>query len=119
MHANVGLTFDLAAMREKHEGTYPVRLRGTAGLGEGPRKYTDNFGMADLWLFVDGKLKWVRKDITAKDGAISVALPLGPKDRFLTIVSTQGQFGKSYDWMVVGDPVLEMSPTDAENKSTK
>ncbi|NLF07657.1 MAG: hypothetical protein GX594_06715, partial [Pirellulaceae bacterium] len=119
IHANAGLTFDLAAIRDKHEGAYPVRLHGTVGMGDGPRAYPDSFGMADLWIFVDGKLKWVRKNITAKDGPIAVDVSLGPNDRFLTLVSTNGQHGKSYDWMVVGDPVLDMSSTEAENKSAK
>ncbi|MBN1395134.1 MAG: hypothetical protein JW959_08930, partial [Pirellulales bacterium] len=119
IHANAGLTFDLAAIRDKHEGTCPVRLRGTVGMGDGPRAYPDSFGMADLWIFVDGKLKWVRKDITAKDGAITAAVTLKPTDRFLTIVSTRGQHGKSYDWMVVGDPVLELSSIETEGESVK
>jgi len=114
IHANAGITFDLAAMRKMHKDVRPARFRATAGMGDGPRKYPDAFGMADLWIFVDGRLKWNRKDIRHQDGAIEVDVSLGPRDRFLTIVSTNGQRGKAYDWLVLGDPALETAPIESE-----
>ncbi|NLF06936.1 MAG: hypothetical protein GX594_03020 [Pirellulaceae bacterium] len=117
LHANAGITFDLAAVREMFEDAYPARFRATAGMGDGPRAHPHAFGMADVWIFVDGRLNWKRLDLCAKDGAVPIDLPLGPDDGFLTIVSTNGRYGQGYDWVVMGDPTLEMEPV-GENLTT-
>ncbi len=41
-------------------------------------------------------------------------MELGPSDRFLTLVSTDGGDGPEGDWIVFGDPVLQMVPTEQE-----
>lgn len=116
LYANMGITFDLAAMREMHDGARPARLRAKLGMGDGPKKYPQAFGVADLWIFIDGRLAWVRKDIRHEDGAIDVEVPLDAESRFLTVVSTNGSRGQAYDWIVLGDPVLEMKPINLDGK---
>lgn len=116
LYANMGITFDLAAMREMHDGARPARLRAKLGMGDGPKKYPQAFGVADLWIFVDGQLAWVRKDIRHEDGAIDMEVPLDAESRFLTVVSTNGSRGQAYDWIVLGDPVLEMKPINLDGK---
>ena len=64
--------------------------------------------LADIWVLVDGQLKLSRTHLRPQDGAINVDVELGPKDRFLTLVSTDGGNSFQYDWVVFGDPVLEM-----------
>ncbi|MBN1395824.1 MAG: hypothetical protein JW959_12450 [Pirellulales bacterium] len=110
LHSNAGITFDLAAVRETFRDVYPARFRATAGMGDGPRAHPHAFGMADVWLFVDGRLEWKRFDLCAKDGAVQIDVPLGQDVRFLTIVSTNGRYGQGYDWVVLGDPTLEIEP---------
>ena len=68
--------------------------------------------MADLWVFVDGRLKFHRERFRPRDGAFRVDVEIGPDERFLTLVSTDGGNGPVCDWLVIGDPVLQMTSTD-------
>lgn len=114
LHANAGITFDLKAIRSEHEGTRPARFRAVAGLADGPRKFEDAVGAADIWIFVDGQLVWKHMYLRNQDGTVDVEVELGPEARFLSIVTTNCQFGFAYDWVVLGDPVLEMKSTESD-----
>ncbi|MBN1396120.1 MAG: NPCBM/NEW2 domain-containing protein [Pirellulales bacterium] len=115
MHASTGITFDLEAMRKTFVGVRPASFQATIGLGDGPRTYPELSGMADIWIFIDGQLKWKRLNFCHKDGAAQIDIPLKPNDRFLTIATTNGLNGTYYvDWIVFGDPVLRMEPTTVE-----
>ena len=65
-------------------------------------------GLADLWVFVDGRLKFKRTQLRPQDGVVKIDVELGQGDRFLTLVSTDGGNGISADWVVFGDPVVQM-----------
>ena len=99
LHANAGITFDLAAIRNVHELQF-CKLRATAG-----KHFATS---ADLWVLVDGRLAWNAKKIT-NNGVIRIDVPLKPVDRFLTIAVTDGGDGFGGDWVVFGDPVIEVS----------
>ncbi len=115
-YANGGITFDLEAMRRMYPKTRPARFRATAGLADGPRKDPEAFGMADVWVFVDGRLKLKREKLRASDGTFTVDVELGPRDRFLTLAATDGGNGISWDSVVFGDPVLEMAAIEPEKR---
>ena len=71
--------------------------------------------LADVWVLVDGKERFKRREINRWNGAMPIALPLGGQDRFLTLAATDGGNGVSGDWIVFGDPRLELSlPESAE-----
>ncbi len=110
MHANAGITFDLAAIRTAHGGgRRPAAAFFRAMAGKASPT------LAELWVFVDGRLAWRSKPITADDGPRPVKVALQPGDRFLTLVTTEGSDGRSEDWAVFGDPVIE----EAEDLSSK
>ncbi|MBN1395122.1 MAG: NPCBM/NEW2 domain-containing protein [Pirellulales bacterium] len=109
IYANGGITFDLQAVRGKYPNSRPTRFRAVAGLADGPRKDPEALGMADVWVFVDGELKLKREKLRVGDGAFQVDVELGPDDRFLTLVATDGGDGISWDSVVFGDPILEMN----------
>jgi hypothetical protein len=44
-----------------------------------------------------------------------VDIQIGPHDRFLTLASTDGGNGNGFDWVVFGDPVLDLTSVE-ENK---
>jgi len=112
---NAGITFDLENMRQLHRGARPARFRAVAGLADARRvRHDDSPGLADIWVFVDGRLKLKRMQLRPEDGAVKVDVELGPSDRFLTLVSTDGGDGPEGDWIVFGDPVLQMVPTEQE-----
>ena len=63
MHANAGITFDLAAIRTAHGGgRRPAAAFFRAMAGKASPT------LAELWVFVDGRLAWRSKPITAADG---------------------------------------------------
>jgi hypothetical protein len=105
---SVGITFDLEAMRRMYPEARPARFRAVAGLGDRPGFSPSPDGLVDLWVFVDGRLKLKRLGFCRRDGALRVDVELGPTDRFLTLAATDGGDGQEGDWLVLGDPVLEM-----------
>jgi hypothetical protein len=105
--SNTGITFNLETVREMHRGIRPIRFRAVAGLVDARFRYPDADGMADVWVFVDGRLKFKRMHVRPQDGAVKIDVELGPSDRFLTLVTTDGGNGDACDWVVLGDPVLE------------
>ena len=102
LHPNAGITFDLAAICKAHPAVAsPFRFHAFAGLANG-------LGIADVWLFVDGRLKFRRTGLRMADGPVRIDVPLEADDRFLTLVSTGGNRGGEVprcDWVVFGDPV--------------
>jgi hypothetical protein len=69
--------------------------------------------LAEIWVFVDGRLKLrsTLKPTQAKwSGAVPIDIVLKPTDHFLTLASTDGGDGIDYDWVVFGDPVLQLAP---------
>ena len=65
--------------------------------------------MADIWVFVDGRVKFQRQGLQQNDSPVCVDTKLGPGDRFLTLVATDGDRDTGYDWVVFGDPVLHVA----------
>ena len=65
---------------------------------------------ADVWVLVDGQVRFRRREINGCYGAFPVVFPIGEKDRFLTLVATDGGNGLEWDWIVFGDPRLELLP---------
>ncbi|MBN1394679.1 MAG: hypothetical protein JW959_06620 [Pirellulales bacterium] len=118
IHANAGITFDLAAMRKLFDGSRPARFRSVAALADAALVMPDKnpHGMVDLWLFVDGLLKMQRQGLGPQDKPVDINVKLEAGDRFLTIVVTDFNTLATFDWAIFGDPVLEMKPTDEENR---
>jgi hypothetical protein len=114
MHANKGVTFDLEAIRRENSGQKLLRFRATAGNTELASSQESYPTTADFWVLVDGGVRYRRHGINGCTGAFPVMVPIGDKDRFLTLASTDGGDGIYWDWIIFGDPHLEMAPV-AEN----
>ena len=69
-----------------------------------------------MWVFVDGRLRFSRKDFNAEDGPLSIDVPLTPADRFLTLATTDAGNTANFDWTMFGDPRLEIAETAANRK---
>ena len=99
MHANKGVTFDLAAIRKANANCRLTRFASMAGSTAEP---------ADLWVFVDGQVRYRRQQINRTHGGFAIAIPISDVERFLTLVATDGGDGIGGDWVIFGDPRLEM-----------
>jgi hypothetical protein len=112
LHANKGITFDLGAIRRANPGCKLLRFRAVAGNTEfgseqGKAVY------ADVWVLIDGQTRFRRREINGPNGGFAVALPIEEKDRFLTLAATDAGNEISWDWIIFGDPRLEMLSTGA------
>jgi hypothetical protein len=114
MHANAGITFDLEKIRKAHPDVLqPVLFRTFAGRAY-PRGLVER-GLVDIWVFVDGRLKFERRQLRQEDSPVHVDVELGPGDRFLTLVSSDGDRNTDNDWTVFGDPVLHVALKQESN----
>lgn len=106
MLANDGITFDLNAIRKANQGWTIGKFLTVVG-------NVQDRSVADFWVLVDGEVRDRRRQCDASNGAFSVAIPIKSDDRFLTLISTDGGDDILRDFIIFGDPRLElMCPND-------
>ena len=98
LHANAGITFDLAAIR-KATGINGLRFSTVVGYGGITVQPS-----AEFRVLVDGKLT-AHQRIGRKE-AVTVEFNLPDDARFLTFISTDGGNGYSHDQISFGNPRL-------------
>jgi mono/diheme cytochrome c family protein len=103
LHANAGITFDLA---EIFAAVAIVNPRFRAVVGYGGR--TAEAG-ADYFVFVDGVLEASGR-IGFDDGGTTLDISLPPGAKFLTLVATDGGNGIGMDQIFFGDARIEGDP---------
>jgi hypothetical protein len=96
LHPNAGITFDLAAVRASASGCKAIRFQSSVHNCQW-KLDASKVLVADVWVFVDGELRFSRTKFRKQDGPMDINIPLGPNDRFLTLVSTDGGDGYDYD----------------------
>lgn len=116
LHPNAGITFDLAAVRERfaeHQITgfttrygFPATLaekRSAAKAGEAV--LSPESSTVDFYVLTDGAIR----------GMISLRMPMEPRmleipisdrDRFLTLAAADGNGMSNFDWLVLEAPTL-------------
>jgi mono/diheme cytochrome c family protein len=101
MHANSGITFDLAHLR-KMSGLGSMRLCGVLGFGaDAPAAAT----RADFTVYVDGEMRFQKLKLR-KDEHLALDVEVPANARTLTLVATDGGDGISSDLLFIGDPKL-------------
>ena len=109
MHANLGLTFDLDAIRKANPGwTLRRFLAMVANLEVLSKAGINRSKGADYWVLVDGRVRFRRRQITAYNGATPISILINSSDRFLTLVSADGGNDLNRDHIAFGDPRLEL-----------
>ncbi len=112
MHANSGITFDLAKLREQ-SGLKAMRLTGLVGFGADKAAAASK---ADFTVFVDAELKFQKLKLR-KDETAALDLEVPAKAKTLTLIATDGGDGISSDLLFIGDPKLV--PEIAETRLTE
>jgi len=111
MHANTGVTFDLAAIRNVVPNTRIRRFTSTCGLSEtlhGTRLQKD--AAAEMWVLVDGQPREkVHVDFQEKNFAF-VSVDIDEGARFLTLISCSDW--NAGDWTIYGNPIIELESND-------
>jgi FecR protein len=110
MHANVGITLDLQALRRGYS-TSLKSLRGT--LAHLEQSYVSQpfqpGARATFQIFVDGELRYERSEFSRQDGDAMFGTELHDTDQRLSIVVTDGNDGPVYDRVILVDPIFEIS----------
>ncbi len=108
MHANIGITYDLQAIRNLlSDGVWPGRFTAVAAA---PIPYQDMTNCFDVWILVDGQVRFSKTGITAP-GNFPIDVALSEHDHFLSLVVTEGKaarenHGNAYDWCFFCRPEL-------------
>ncbi len=108
LHANVGITFNLTAINSTAPGQRTVRFQSTATYQ--PPAWFDPKLTADVWIIVDGQLRFNRLKLRNQDGPLDVDVPLKASDHFLTLITTDGGDGGYFDHIQHHDPRLVLEP---------
>ncbi|HPC65520.1 MAG TPA: FecR domain-containing protein [Anaerohalosphaeraceae bacterium] len=87
LHSNMGITFDLQAIRNLLPGAKITRFQSKCGM----RKWAvrSSASNADFWILVDGKLRHKQTQVKA-NSIFDIDIALSDSDRFLTLVETDG-----------------------------
>ncbi len=106
--SNQAITFSLDAIRRANPAWKVTRFRAVAGNTE-TAPAGDKTVWADLWVLVDGEKRFRRREISSYSGAFPIVVHLSDNDHFLTLASTDGGNGIDWDWVLFGDPRLELA----------
>ncbi len=101
MHANSGITFNLA---EARAAIGQGDLRFSAQVGYFGQQSDDYF--ADVWIFVDNEKVAAFHKLKRADNLKNIEIPLPSHAQFLTLVSTDGGNGFIMDQIGFGNPRL-------------
>jgi hypothetical protein len=111
MHANSGITFDLAKIQLPADGMRVSSFQTRIGVPDNQIQKT----FADVWVLIDGQVRFSKMMATTGD-AFGVDIPLTANDRFLTLVVTEGvtetamnPLGRQdLDWCLFMKPTLTL-----------
>ena len=110
LHANLGVTFDLNEFRAEYPVAEVTRFKSWFGIA----RNADREPNADVWVLVDGQVRFSHNDLREKGRPYSVEVDLKPSDRFLTLAVTESEdedkVGVSRstdsDWCIFVNPEL-------------
>ena len=117
LHANLGITFDLAAIRKNHPKMNLLNFESIIGVSQTVRKYAKKNNPDDIyynnkynskvefWVLVDGE-QMIREIMTDMDDAIRVDVPLPPDSRYLTLAVAEQNETISFAWSLFGNPKI-------------
>ncbi len=105
VHANLGITFDLEAIRESLTGSRIKRFTSVCGISNHmQRTKTPD---AIVYVLVDGQVRFYRRIALPADLAVDIRVDLREDERFLTLVCMAGT-SIDGDWTLFGTPALEL-----------
>jgi hypothetical protein len=113
LRANAGITFDLRQMRRQApENRSARRFTAMCGVPENIAQYSTVYRSGyvpsvNVYILVDGQVRFVRTDVNPLQSAESIDLPLSPADRYLTLTVTSATEQKtSFDWCLFVRPQI-------------
>ncbi len=115
MRANQGITFDLDEIRATISGLKLDMFTTLYGVSETAWEKSGKKSRADFWILVDGVVH-VTKTMASSQGSAFASVALTDQDRFLTLMTTEGDDGMGTDWTMFAEPALKLLPIKQESK---
>lgn len=131
IRANAGITFDLDAIRRAAPRCQVQAFRSVVGVSSNTEqvskieqtevdgKIVDVFsnregkiGKADVFVLVDGQLRQTASLTPDPNTIVNMDIKLTLQDRFLTLVSTQGDNEWTHDWVIFAKPYLILNTAE-------
>lgn len=114
LHSNQGITFDLQAIRRTLPCAKILRFTSLFGVSEtvalvpsfSPSADGLNSGKVNCWVLIDGKERFNRNCVSYLDGVIEIEVDIQDEDCFLTLVVTESNDRRAYDWALFARPSL-------------
>lgn len=109
MHANLGLTFDLRAIRRGLASSREIRrFESIVGISEDTNE--SHIGDADVYVVIDGLSVWSRQNLRVGQTQ-RITVPIPSDSQFLTLVTTDSHGQSTHadtfaDWSVFAKPRL-------------
>lgn len=104
MHTNAGVTFDLNQIRLSNPTIELTAFQ--AGCVSASMWQRD----AEFWVLIDGKCVFHCTAENAQLEKQSIQVPILSNHAFLTLATTEGQDGRSYDWCLFTNPEIVFRP---------
>jgi hypothetical protein len=124
MHSNLGITFDMSAIRGKLPGMRIKSFSSVFGISETVEKWlksrdfkdwdqtpevlrlaAERHSKAEFWVFLDGK-RVLRQKVSSASKAGNIDIPIDESVRFLTLAVTEADDTCMFDWALFGRPEL-------------
>jgi len=107
MHSNMGITFDLKAIRQCLPGGRHIqKFAAFAGVSETVLEIWSKSSRVDFRVLVDGRVKVERVNVKPEDGPFDIDVALTGTDRFLTLITTDSDKNTNRDWALFAEPTL-------------
>ncbi len=101
MHANMGITYDLDAIRQSHPVAEIKRFISQAGVPDQAWK-----GKVNVYIIIDGQRRFHAENLTYEDEILQIGIPIKNHERFLTLAVTDCDQDNQLDWFQFGKPLL-------------
>lgn len=112
MHSNLGITFDLDAIRKSISHFGIQRFTAMCGISEMVLEKGGEYPSvpkASFYILLDGQKKFERVDMMPTDGAAKIDLEIPDNVHFLTLMITEGSDGTyNGDWTLFAEPMLHL-----------
>jgi hypothetical protein len=105
MHANLGITFDLDAIRASLTGTHIKGFTSVCGISN--HVQSNKTPDAIFYVLVDSQIRFCRKIELPANPALDIHIELRQHERFLTLVCLAATANHG-DWTLFGVPALEL-----------
>ncbi len=118
MHANQGITFDLAAIRRDLPSVKIKSFRALTGISQTATKYMfeikrEERAAVEFKVYLDGE-KVHDARMTNTDEAAEIEIPIGPQSKYLTLAVTESDWTVAYAWGMFGRPELVLELVERE-----